>query len=39
VNDGTKLRKIILYGSYARGMADKNSDVDLMVVLSEEITK
>ena len=26
--------KIILFGSYARGQADENSDVDLLVVLN-----
>jgi predicted nucleotidyltransferase len=32
---GSRLKKIILYGSYARGMARKDSDIDLMIVLSE----
>jgi len=32
---GSKLKKVILYGSYARGMANQNSDIDLMIVLSE----
>jgi predicted nucleotidyltransferase len=32
---GKKLRGIILYGSYARGMAGINSDIDLLVILSE----
>jgi len=32
---GKKLKRIILYGSYARGMASKDSDIDLMIVLSE----
>lgn len=32
---GKKLCRIILYGSYARGMAGINSDIDLLVVLSE----
>ncbi|MEI6749193.1 MAG: nucleotidyltransferase domain-containing protein [Bacteroidales bacterium] len=32
---GPKLKKVILYGSYARGMAHNNSDIDLMIVLSE----
>jgi uncharacterized protein len=30
---GTRLEKIILYGSYARGTQDPDSDIDLMVVL------
>jgi predicted nucleotidyltransferase len=32
---GSKLKKVILYGSYARGKAHKNSDIDLMIVLSD----
>ena len=32
---GQKLKKVILYGSYARGMANQYSDIDLLVVLSE----
>jgi predicted nucleotidyltransferase len=32
---GRKLKKIILYGSYAKGLAKKDSDIDLMIVLSE----
>ena len=32
---GPRLRKIILYGSYARGKATQNSDIDLMIVLSD----
>lgn len=27
---GSKLKKIILYGSYARGHQDEESDIDLM---------
>lgn len=30
-----KIEKIILFGSYARGSADKYSDVDLMVIMEE----
>ncbi len=30
---GTRLRGVYLYGSYARDEADRESDVDLMVVL------
>jgi predicted nucleotidyltransferase len=29
---GDKLRKIILYGSYARGDSDVESDVDIMIL-------
>jgi predicted nucleotidyltransferase len=29
---GEKLRKIILYGSYARGDFDEESDIDIMVL-------
>ncbi len=32
---GPKLKKIILYGSYARGVAHTTSDIDLMIVLSD----
>ncbi len=32
---GRKLKKVILYGSYARGIANKDSDIDLMIVLSD----
>ena len=32
---GKRLKKIILYGSYARGEANENSDLDLLVVLKE----
>ncbi|MHC1776933.1 MAG: nucleotidyltransferase domain-containing protein [Lentimicrobium sp.] len=32
---GQRLRKVILYGSYARGKATQNSDIDLMIVLSD----
>jgi predicted nucleotidyltransferase len=30
---GSKLKKIILYGSYARGHQDEESDIDLMVLI------
>lgn len=39
---GKQLSKIILYGSYARGDYDENSDIDLMVLTTlteEEIEK
>lgn len=29
---GNRLKKAILYGSYARGDYDKNSDIDIMVL-------
>jgi len=38
---GDKLRKVILYGSYARGDYDNESDIDIMVladVRDEEIS-
>jgi predicted nucleotidyltransferase len=31
--------KIILFGSYARGDADQNSDIDLLVIFSELANK
>lgn len=30
---GSKLKKIILYGSYAMGRQDEESDIDLMVLI------
>ena len=39
---GDKLRKVILYGSYARGDFDDESDIDVMVLVDmqdEEIEK
>ena len=30
---GSHLRKVILYGSYARGDFEQNSDVDIMILL------
>ena len=32
---GQKLKRVILYGSYAKGLARKDSDIDLMIVLSD----
>ena len=32
---GQRLKNIILYGSYAKGTAKQDSDIDLMIVLSE----
>ncbi len=34
---GSRLRQIVLYGSWARGDATKESDIDLMVVLSGKV--
>ena len=34
---GKRLKNIILYGSYARGQATENSDIDLAVVLEGEV--
>ena len=34
---GDTLRQVWLFGSYARGEANKDSDVDFMVVLSEPV--
>ncbi len=34
---GPKLSRLIIYGSYARGTAHKDSDVDLAVVLKGKI--
>jgi uncharacterized protein len=36
---GNRLAKIILFGSYARGEAHDESDVDLLVVLNDEDVK
>ena len=37
---GDKLNKVILYGSYARGDSDNESDIDIMILvnLSKEET-
>lgn len=34
---GKKLKNIILYGSWARGMAKEHSDIDLAVLLEGEV--
>jgi len=34
---GDKIREIILYGSYARGEATKDSDIDLLVLVDESV--
>lgn len=39
---GNRLKKIVLYGSYARGDYNKNSDIDIMILTDlsdEEISK
>lgn len=33
---GNRLSKIILFGSYARGEANEDSDVDLMLLLNDD---
>ncbi len=33
---GDRLRDVVLYGSYARGDYDDESDIDLMVILNDE---
>ena len=33
---GNKLKKVILFGSYARGDFDNESDIDVMVMVDEE---
>ncbi|QJD79178.1 nucleotidyltransferase domain-containing protein [Spirosoma rhododendri] len=33
---GDRLRDVVLYGSYARGDYDDESDIDLMIVLNDE---
>jgi len=35
---GTQLKKIILYGSWARGDATEDSDIDILLVLKGKIT-
>ncbi len=34
---GDKIKKVILYGSYARGEAIEDSDVDVLVVVSDDL--
>ncbi len=33
---GNRLREVVLYGSYALGDQDEESDIDLMIVLNDE---
>jgi predicted nucleotidyltransferase len=33
---GEKLKKVVLYGSYARGDSDAESDIDVMFMVDEE---
>jgi len=35
---GERLNNIILYGSYARGEATKESDIDVMIILKGSVT-
>jgi predicted nucleotidyltransferase len=34
---GTGIRKVILYGSYVRGEASEDSDIDLLVLVEESL--
>jgi predicted nucleotidyltransferase len=34
---GTGIRKVILYGSYVRGEATEDSDIDLLVLVEESL--
>jgi uncharacterized protein len=34
---GTRLKKLYLYGSYARGTATDDSDIDVMIVLEGDV--
>lgn len=34
---GSRLKNMLLYGSYARGQADEDSDIDLAIVLDGDI--
>ena len=34
---GDKIRQVILYGSYARGDYNKDSDIDVLIVVSDDV--
>ena len=34
---GQKIRKVILYGSYVRGQATRDSDIDILVLVDESL--
>jgi len=34
---GQRLKKVVLYGSYARGQATQDSDIDLAIVLDGDV--
>ena len=36
---GDKVKKVILYGSYARGEATEDSDVDVLVVVDDSLNE
>jgi len=36
-NYGGKIRQVILYGSYARGDYNEDSDVDVLIVVSDDV--
>lgn len=38
LNERVKLHKVVLFGSRARGNADSESDMDVLVLLNEPIT-
>ena len=33
---GDKIRRVILYGSYARGDYNRDSDIDVLIVVSDD---
>ena len=35
---GSNLKKIILFGSYARGSAEEGSDIDLLLIFKKKIS-
>ena len=34
---GTKIKQVILYGSYVRGEASKHSDIDVLIVVDKSL--